>query len=80
MGNILLLFLVLFPMLLSAWVFPLRRRDRDTAEMADPDHSTDEANAACCTSYLLANFALEAPGSLNFGLRLQAGVWTCWRW
>ena len=28
MGNILLLFLVLFPMLLSAWVFPLRRRDR----------------------------------------------------
>ena len=26
MGNILLLFLVLFPMLLSAWVFPLRRR------------------------------------------------------
>ena len=36
MGNILLLFLVLFPMLLSAWVFPLRRRDREWEAHRDP--------------------------------------------
>ena len=28
MGDFLLLFLILFPILASVWVFPLRRRDR----------------------------------------------------
>ena len=28
MGEFLLLFLILFPILASVWVFPLRRRDR----------------------------------------------------
>lgn len=72
MGNILLLFLVLFPMLLSAWVFPLRRRDQEIPELADPDHSRSGAGR-CTAASAVARGCPGAAGVFGFGLRLQAG-------
>lgn len=72
MGNILLLFLVLFPMLLSAWVFPLRRRDRRYRNWLIQIIPAVEL-AAALLLLLWPGAALELPGVLGFGLRLQAG-------
>ena len=72
MGNILLLFLVLFPMLLSAWVFPLRRRDRRYRNWLIQIIPAVEL-AAALLLLLWPGAALELPGVFGFGLRLQAG-------
>lgn len=72
MGNILLLFLVLFPMLLSAWVFPLRRRDRRYRNWLIRIIPAVEL-AAALLLLLWPGAALELPGVFGFGLRLQAG-------
>ena len=72
MGNILLLFLVLFPMLLSAWVFPLRRRDRRYRNWLIQIIPPVEL-AAALLLLLWPGAALELPGVFGFGLRLQAG-------
>ena len=72
MGNILLLFLVLFPMLASAWVFPLRRRDRRYRNLLIQIIPAVEL-AAALLLLLWPGAALELPGLCGFGLRLQAG-------
>ena len=72
MGNILLLFLVLFPMLASAWVFPLRRRDRRYRNLLIQIIPAVEL-AAALLLLLWPGAALELPGVCGFGLRLQAG-------
>ena len=70
MGNILLLFLVLFPMLLSAWVFPLRRRDRRYRNWLIQIIPAVEL-AAALLLLLWPGAALELPGVFGFGLRLH---------
>ena len=73
MGNILLLFLVLFPMLLSAWVFPLRRRDRRYRNWLIQIIPAVEL-AARITPW-------SCRGSLALACGFRPGVWgACWRW
>ena len=80
MGNILLLFLVLFPMLLSAWVFPLRRRDRRYQNWLIRIIPAVEL-AAALLLLLWPGAALELPGSLALACGFRPGVWgACWRW
>ena len=72
MGNILLLFLVLFPMLLSAWVFPLRRRDRRYRNWLIQIIPAVEL-AAALLLLLWPGAALELPGVFGAGERLPVG-------
>lgn len=62
----------LFPMLLSAWVFPLRRRDRRYRNWLIQIIPAVEL-AAALLLLLWPGAALELPGVFGFGLRLQAG-------
>ena len=72
MGTILLLFLVLFPILASFWVFPLRRRDRKYRNWLIQIVPAVEL-AAALLLLLCPEAKLELPGVCGFGLHLQAG-------
>ena len=73
MGSILLLFLVLFPILASAWVFPLRRRDRRYRNLFIQIIPAVELAAAALLVLAWPEAALELPGVCGVGLTLQAG-------
>ena len=73
MGSILLLFLVLFPILASAWVFPLRRRDRRYRNLFIQIIPAVELVAAALLVLAWPEAALELPGVCGVGLTLQAG-------
>lgn len=80
MGNILLLFLVLFPMLLSAWVFPLRRRDRRYRNWLIQIIPAVEL-AAALLLLLWPGLPWSCRGSLALACGFRPGVWgACWRW
>ena len=72
MGSILLLFLVLFPILASAWVFPLPRRDRRLPDLFIQIIPAVEL-AAAALLVLAWPEALELPEVCGVGLTLQAG-------
>ena len=76
MGKILLLFLVLFPILASVWVFPLRRRDRQYRNWFIQIVPAVELAAALL---LLAwpEASLELPGVCGVGLTFHAGSLRC---
>ena len=72
MEKILLLFLILFPILASVWVFPLRRRDRRYRNWLIQIVPAVELAAALL---LLAcpSVSLELPGMCGVGLSFRAG-------
>ena len=72
MEKALLLFLVLFPLLASAWVYPLRRRSREYRNRLIQIVPLVEL-AAALLLLLWPEASLELPGVCGFGLRFQAG-------
>ena len=72
MGDFLLLFLILFPILASVWVFPLRRRDRRYRNWLIQIVPAVEL-AAALLLLLWPAAELELPGICGVGLHLAAG-------
>ena len=72
MGEFLLLFLILFPILASVWVIPLRRRDRRYRNWLIQIVPAVEL-AAALLLLLWPGADLELPGICGVGLHLQAG-------
>ena len=66
-------FLVLFPILASAWVFPLRRRDRRYRNLFIQIIPAVELAAAALLVLAWPEAALELPEVCGVGLTLQAG-------
>ena len=71
-GKFLLLFLILFPILASVWVFPLRRRDRRYRNWLIQIVPAVEL-AAALLLLLSGGVTLELPGMCGVGLHLPAG-------
>ena len=72
MGNILLLFLVLFPIFALCLGVPAAAAGQEIPELADPDHSRSGAGRRTVAS-AVARGCPGAAGVFGFGLRLQAG-------
>ena len=72
MGEFLLLFLILFPILASVWVIPLRRRDRRYRNWLIQIVPVVEL-AAALLLLLWPGADLALPGICGVGLHLQAG-------
>ena len=72
MGDFLLLFLILFPILASVWVIPLRRRDRRYRNWLIQIVPAVEL-AAALLLLLWPTAELELPGACGVGLHLAAG-------
>ena len=71
-GKIILVFLVLFPILASIWVYPLRRRSRGYRDQLVQVIPMVEL-AAALLLLLCPEAAVELPGICGLGLHLQAG-------
>lgn len=73
MDKILILFLILFPMLASVWVIPLRRRDRRYRNWLVQIVPAVELAAAVLMVLAWPAASLELPGVCGVGLSFEAG-------
>ena len=73
MGEFLLLFLILFPILASVWVFPLRRRDRRYRNWLIQIVPAVELAAALLLLAVAGGGRWSCRGSAAWACTLQAG-------